>query len=129
MKMKEKLEVFKPTQVVVKNFLLEDQIKDNLKKLLEENFSDEYEIRFSKLKVMLMPKKRKEIFDKLSKKSKEADEKTKKEGKKPIQKIILDVNIRMEDITFFHRDEDDYNDKRIIVDSSDENILKKIIGK
>jgi len=121
MKKGQKLEVIAPTSVVVKNFFLEDILSKDFVKLIKEKFSKDYDVKFVHMQIALPLKGRKErIESDIESAKKKMDESEEKE-------IVIKISTSADRIKFTHRDDTDIEEKKILIEASDENILKKLI--
>lgn len=123
-----RLEILSPVSVIAKDFLLSEIIKEEFINFIKEKFEEDYEIRFTSLQIFLLPKEKegKRLKGEVNQKIKDAKEKIEKGEEKKI--VIAVGGLPVDRIKFSHRGENDVKERKILIEASDENILKKLVG-
>lgn len=127
---------YSPAEVIFTGFRVDNFLKDNFIKKLNEILENRYELRVRNIEMMLMPAEFETKLDEEFKKVENALDEVIEEGKKA-KKAKKDVegqiSIKLmvppiKKITFHHRNVTDYNDKKLLISCNDEIIMKKIIS-
>lgn len=126
-----------PLEVLISGFSLEKYISNDFKDELNNIFNNEYEIRYSTLEIKLIEKdtvnqyehnikhQLEEINDSISiidEPSEEFDD----ESGIPI-KMTFNFPIPVTNLSFTHRNEEDYKNKFLVISCTDEEILDKLL--
>ena len=104
------IKVSKPLEVVIEGLRVEELIKEDFKESLKKSFP-EFEINIIRMEVVL-PRKPKEAPPTVS------------EG---VSAILTIETGRLDHLTLLHRSSEDYNTKKIVVSSTNEDLTERFL--